>query len=85
MRINTQIATTSSVWNASGIGVTRTSAIRTWVCQTSRDAQVRRCPLCRATSFYVIPSNVPIFDQDVKDQIIEMYKKNMSSGSLSVP
>ena len=85
MRINTQIATTCSVWNASGIGVTRTSAIRTWVCQTSRDAQVRHCPLCRATSFYVIPSNVPIFDQDVKDQIIEMYKKNMSSGSLSVP
>ncbi|KAK8821491.1 hypothetical protein WA556_001942 [Blastocystis sp. ATCC 50177/Nand II] len=52
--------------------------IRNWRYSHIGDPNVRRCPLCRATSFYVIPSNVPIFDQDVKDQIIEMYKKNMS-------
>lgn len=41
---------------------------------------MRRCPLCRATSFYVIPSNEPIFDPEVKQQIVEAYKKNMSSN-----
>lgn len=43
---------------------------------------MRRCPLCRATSFYVIPSNEPIFDPEVKQRIVEEYKKNMASRYL---
>lgn len=41
--------------------------------------KVRKCPICKATSFYVIPSNVPIFDPEVKQRLINKYKENMSS------
>ena len=40
--------------------------IRNWRYSNLGDPNVRRCPLCRATSFYVIPSNEPIFDPEVK-------------------
>ena len=39
---------------------------------------MRKCPLCRANSFYVIPSSEPVFDPVVKQHIIEAYKENMS-------
>ena len=52
--------------------------IRNWRYSHIGDPSVRRCPLCRATSFYIIPSKEPVFDPDAKQKIIEAYKKNMS-------
>lgn len=52
--------------------------IRNWRYSHIGDPNVRRCPLCRATSFYIIPSKEPVFDPESKRKIIEAYKNNMS-------
>ena len=70
------------VWNAFVIGdihmlvIPMQSFLDGWLIE-----QVRKCPICKATSFYVIPSNFPIFDPEVKQRLIETYKENMSSNN----
>jgi len=38
---------------------------------------LRSCPICRVTSYYIIPSEGMIFDSDRKTDIIEQYKAKL--------
>lgn len=53
--------------------------IRGWRQGGSADTQVvRSCPICRAVSYFVVPSSIWIEDEDQKSEVIESYKQGMS-------
>ena len=56
------------------------SCVRKWRAESSRDAVVRCCPLCRTLSYFVIPSTYWPATPDEKDQIMAEYKANLRCG-----
>ncbi len=55
------------------------SCIRTWRSKYTMDSDnLRSCPLCRTTTYFVIPSSIWISDPTEKSAVIENYKKKLS-------
>ena len=57
------------------------SCIRSWRKQKEQQdrANLRRCPVCRNESFFVVPCENPIIDVDQKAAAVVKYKKQMSA------
>ncbi|KAK8790839.1 hypothetical protein WA158_005470 [Blastocystis sp. Blastoise] len=55
------------------------NCIKNWRQAHKGDPNLRCCPICHNDSYFVIPSNTPIMNETIKQQIIKDYKKNMSS------
>ncbi|KAJ9056618.1 putative E3 ubiquitin-protein ligase makorin-2 [Entomophthora muscae] len=54
--------------------------IRHWRSNSGMDSSVlRTCPICRCTSYYIIPSYSWITDKEEKEKISEDYKKNLKA------
>jgi len=54
--------------------------IRHWRSNSGMDSEIlRTCPICRGTSFFIIPSSVWITDKEEKEILIEKYKNKLSS------
>lgn len=53
--------------------------IRNWrgIADISKET-VRRCPLCRVESFFIVPSDTWVRDPDRKNTVIEKYKEYLS-------
>ncbi|XP_065669552.1 probable E3 ubiquitin-protein ligase makorin-1 isoform X7 [Hydra vulgaris] len=58
------------------------SCIRKWRCSyNQQQSVVRSCPICRVTSWFVIPSEFWIQDEIEKKELIENYKAYLSTIS----
>lgn len=55
------------------------SCIRSWRQQQEQDRKNKRlCPICRNESFFVIPSDTLIMDQEEKQRVIEQFRDERS-------
>lgn len=53
--------------------------IRKWRSSQSSDNTRRRCPMCRKTSYFIIPSEVWVTDSGEKDQLVQGYKEHLAT------
>lgn len=59
------------------------SCIRKWRSQNDNMEKARKCPLCIATTHYIVPSNIFISDPNTKALLVEAYKEKMSRVSYT--
>ncbi|KAL5272786.1 hypothetical protein ACHWQZ_G000828 [Mnemiopsis leidyi] len=53
--------------------------IRKWRSSQTKDQTKRNCPICRKTSYFIIPSEVWVSDPAEKDRLVQGYKEHLAT------